>query len=252
MLQNETQKKLKKYGWLKMMEKESNKSQALNRIRSQCNRMLDELVLLAEEVPEELVESFIPQKMMVEIMETLLKQPPKYEGEFSPLKAQLAYKVTDVCLRFFINAHESQLYNSPTLASFVTEQLWKIISTCKDIAYNIELSENLKIAERKNMTYAFKWEELPGKDVSRLLDFLEEVFEHNQTYFATKIEKSRDNKFLTFSTEISEGDIVSGKISIESDWKKAVMTFDDPNDEHKLTFIVMRENNATYLFRSRI
>ena len=184
-------------------------------------------------------------------METLLKQPPKYPGEYSPLKAQLAYKVIDVCLRFFIHAHESQLYNSPALASFVTEQLWKINSTCKDIAYNIELSENLKIAERKNMTYVFKWEELPGKDVSRLLDFLEEVFEHKQTYFATKIEKSRDNKVLIFSTKISEGDKVSGKISIDADWKKAVMTFDDPNDDHKLTFIVMKENNLTYLFRNR-
>ena len=111
MLHTETYSKLIKHSWSKMLKKESNPSQTQNRIRSQCNRMLSELSLLADQIPE----------------------------------------------------------------------------------------VNLKTAEKENIAYWFKWEELPGRDDVRLLDYLES--ELGQTYFIRKMEKNTDGKVLTFSTQ---------------------------------------------------
>ncbi len=153
--------------------------------------------------------------------------------------------MNQIGLKFFIMAYQSQFDNTPTLASLATEQLQKTISICKDIAYRIELDRNMKNAENENMTYCFKWEDLPGKDVTRLLYYLESEF--GQAYFARKIERSQNNKVLSFSTSTEE-DIVAGKITVRDDYKNAVMTFDDDPDQlEKRSFVVMKDTNGTYL-----
>jgi hypothetical protein len=255
LLQNETQRKIREYGWTEMLEKESNKSQAQTRIRSQINRMLSELILLSDQIPTEEAETFIPGKKVAEFVATILKQDPHYFGSVpkfkpSPSMMQLANLLTQICLKFFISAYETQFDNTPMLASPTTEQLQKTISICKEIAYLIERNQSVAVAEKANMICLFKWEELPGMDEVRLLDYLESEF--GQTYFMRNIEKSKNDKILKFFTQISEGDKVVGKITIDNDYKGAKMTFDnDPKDEDKRTFVVMRENNRTYLFKRR-
>lgn len=163
---------------------------------------------------------------------------------------QLANLLTQTCMKFFISVHETQFDNTPTLASPAIEQLQKTISICKEIAYLTERNESVVIAEKENMNYLFKWEELPGMEEVRLLEYLESEF--GQTYFMRKIEKEENDKILKFSTEITEGDKVVGKITIDNDYKGATMTFDnDPKNEDRRTFVVLRENNCTYLFKSR-
>jgi hypothetical protein len=256
LLQNDTRKKLGTHGWTKMLEKESNKSQTQARIRSQISRTLKELTLLADQIPAEEAETFIPGKSVAELIATILKQDPEYFGssppKFKPPPAmmQLAYLLTQICMKFFISTHETQFDNTPTLASPAIEQLQKTVSICKEIAYLTERNESVVVAEKENRSYLFKWEELPGMDEVRLLDYLESEF--GQTYFMKKIEKHEKNKIVRFYTQTSEGDKVVGKITLDNDYKGATMTFDnDPKAEDKRTLVVMRENNYTYLFKSR-
>jgi len=86
------------------------------------------------------------------------------------------------------------------------------------------------------------------------LDYLEAEF--GQTYFARKIEKSENGQILTFSTQIGEGDIVSGKIRLmdaekNGGHRRASMTFDENPNKDKREFIVMKDNNGTYVFKDR-
>jgi hypothetical protein len=252
-----------KYGWSKMLEKESNRSQAITRIKSLSNRMLNDLLLLAEQVPEEEIELFIPREMIAALTRMLLRQrlkdvtkipDPTTVSKPSASRVQLAYLLNEISVQSLISEYKLLFNNTPELANVVTEHIQKATSISRDIVYLIELNEGIALAEKKNLGYLFKWEELPGKDVVRLLDYLE--LEFGQTYFAKKIEKNGNGKVLTFSTQIMEGDIVSGKIKLMDEDKKggyrrAIMTFDDNPIKDRREFIVMNDNNGTYLFKSR-
>lgn len=263
MLHNETRKKIIKYGWSRMLEKESNRSQAITRIKSLSNRMLSDLVLLAEEIPEEEVESFIPRESIATITRTLLRQRTgdivgirdfTTIGKPTASRVQLAYLLNQISVQSLISEYELLFNNTPELASVVTEHLNKATSISRDIAYLIELNAKFAFAEKTDLGYLFKWEELPGKDDSRLLDYLEAEF--GQTYFARKIEKSKDDQILIFSTQIGEGDIVSGKIRLIDEKKKgahrrASLTFDENPNKDNREFIVMKDSNGTYVFKKQ-
>lgn len=246
MLHHGTMKQLRDQNWLEFIKNDSNPSQLKQRIRDSVAEMLAQLTVFAQKIPEDESESYLPRDRIIKVVVSLLKEAKLedvtmnnvFKGEIdlkdlakfdqnipNSRKAFLASSLAELSLSSMIRQYKSLYPNTPHLSGIVTDQLEKTISMCKEIAYKIELIKQNEISIKNNSNYLFKWEEIPGKDEYRFLDFLESEF--GQAYEKIEFVKRNYDKTLWFNTRVGlqDIDIVSGKIEIDVNWKKAEMTF---------------------------
>lgn len=270
MLHEETLKQIRERDWLEVVKNYSNPSVLTRKVRESIAEYLSHLTVFARKIPENELESFMPKDRLIELILSLLKERSFEDTPLSTIisgrgspsdfaihddnvpntrKAFLASSLAEISISHLMRQYRS-LNPDPRLSVPVTDRLQELISMCKAIAETVERRKQDEKAIQENRDYLFKWEEIPGKDENRLLNFLES--EHGQSYQKIEFAKENYDRTLLFKTRIGRQDIdmISGKIEINSDWKTANMTF-DKDDKTIIHFKLNRDDNGTYLFKKK-
>jgi len=148
-------------------------------------------------------------------------------------------------LKYLYKEHHDvlKLHNSPYVQNMVDQDLVYIIKTSWGIKTDADYKE----------TYFFNWEEVPGKDNKKLINYLidemGEVWGENP-----EIKKSDDDKSITVSIKNNSYSIIEGiengktrKVDIENNYLKIRL-----NDEKTHAVLLTEDGSMPYSFHAKL
>jgi hypothetical protein len=105
MLGNSVRKRLSEHKWLDLMQRDSNPTQTWKRTRSQAQTAIDDLVLLANSLPDDKQEQIFNYENVNRLITSMLRQPfwidpdhDQLDGRRTQLAALLAEKGLERCI----------------------------------------------------------------------------------------------------------------------------------------------------------
>lgn len=140
MLGKSVYKSFLELNWLEIERKESNPSQFWHRIRDHANRAINELILLANKLPDEKQEQIFNYVNMKELIESVLTKTDDHtipDEELSDVRrTQLAALLVEEGVKVCIKKYKSLFSETPTLAEPIIDQLNKAKGICRDSIYS--------------------------------------------------------------------------------------------------------------------
>ena len=122
-------------GWNHFLKYESNKSQAWHRLRTQINDAFNDLILLANKLPNEEQSAVFDSKIIEKLMHSLLQLESRKKIEAR--KARLAATFAKVGLEY-CKLHSNVSSKNSSLNELVENELMKAQIYCANIASDLE------------------------------------------------------------------------------------------------------------------
>lgn len=169
--------KIREHSWVEIEEEDSNPTQTWRRLRDQSIEAINDLILLAQKLPEDKQKEIFTVSMIDKFIHQILYlggESPPYPDGLNPRKAELA--ATFVRRGIDVNSNQYLQLNedAPLLVKPTVDHLRQSISICNEISYKLKLRNVEEEAEKIKYRYLFSWKNMLGREKSRLLNFLRE------------------------------------------------------------------------------
>lgn len=192
MLNTDTRRRLKEHGWLDIAKKHSNPSMALSRFRTQAIEAIDDLVLMAQKLPEDVIKDIFNHANIKKLASITVRGsdgPAARESGISVdevRRIQLAALLVDIGMRTCIELYRTRIEKDSDLNKLNIDHLWRAIEICNAISFKSRLPQLEKEAEKDALIYLFNWNrinnvhetkigQVEGEDTNRFLNFLQDI-----------------------------------------------------------------------------
>jgi hypothetical protein len=228
-------KRLLTQNWRDIMTQESNPTQSWHRIRDKANRMINDLILLGEKMPDEKQGEIFDEEKIFRLMRSILWKHDiddientfegiSLDGRRTALSSLMVMVATEVC----VEQYKLLMKDTPNLAEPTISHVRQSAAICRDIAYRSELMERDMDAEKQGLLYLFEWNKISTtKYTPRIAEFIR-----------------KEVRFMY---------IELGPIEVSKDGKNIRGTFTDPpfDSESNWSFILdLNDTKTTATFRA--
>lgn len=262
MLGNGPRSRISERNWLDIKGRESNPYQFWHRIRGQANTAINDLVLLANKLPEEKQEEIFSYANMKRLVESVLAKKDKYMTAPDKLsdvrRTQLAALLVEEGLKICMEKYESLLSETPPLTEPTTDHLNRTKTICKEIAYAVDLHERKFAKEEKELYYLFNWTRIPGSDNDKLIKFIKGEFGEFDVKWIKAINKQDDGNTIFFSYRNSPDPPRIFCIKLDKARGRAIAYNYDPDDEEdevedkvERTLVVKSQYDNLYVYSNK-
>lgn len=188
-------KQLNEQNWLNIIEKDSNATQTWKRLRDKAITAMNDLILLAEKLPNDKQEEIFNRPNIDKLANSILFPLRKdfdydeYDSRRTRLAAILAEKSIRKCI-----SQTSKIVRRPEFIEDLITGLRKSISNCAVIALETEV---ISIESQNTiLTYLFDWNNVLGNNEdNKLKQFLK--YNYNQDWLEdARIKRNKDNKTI--------------------------------------------------------
>ncbi len=202
-------KKLLEHNWEKIEKQDSNHTQAWHRIRKQSITALDDLILLAQKLPEGKQGQIFSTKKIDRLVSCLLSMEGNHSSSnyLSSRKAELAALLVERGINVNVFHYSRLEQDIPSLIVPTVNHLKQSVSMCNDISYKIRLKNAEAEASEIKHEYLFSWNNMLGKEKNRLIDFIKSktANEPVQIIWTTFKRESREIQFdFVLGNELSK------------------------------------------------
>jgi hypothetical protein len=189
-------RKLNEQNWLRIIEQDSNATQTWKRLRDKAITAINDLILLAEKLPDDKQEEIFNKHNIDKLANSILLPLRKdfdydeYDSRRTRLAAILAEKGIKKCI-----SQTTKIIRPGLLSEELIPGLRKSISSCNEIAIETE-ARNVE-SQSTTLTYLFDWNKVPGNhEDNELKQFLK--YKYNQDWVEDAIIKRRKNSKIIF------------------------------------------------------
>jgi hypothetical protein len=212
MLSKVIRKKLYELDWLDIEKQESNPSQAWRRLKDQAITALNDLILLANKLPEDKQkEIFSPNRIEVFVAQILdIGEDYPLHDISNPRKAEIASRLVNRGIKLNSIQFRESSHETPSLIEPALDHLTHSVKICNEISYKMRL-KNIQETEGSGYQYLFSWNDILDKQKNRLLDFIMSKYGDDNIEILNAHTK-RSNKRLEVSFGIDTG-ILQDEIS---------------------------------------
>jgi hypothetical protein len=216
MLTQTIRKKIREQNWLDIEKHDSNPSQAWRRLKDQAITALNDLILLANKLPEDKQkEIFSPNRIEVFVAQMLdIGEDYQFHDVFNPRKAELASRLVNRGIKLNSIQFRESNHDTPSLIEPALDHLRHSVNICNEISYKMRL-KNIQEEETEGSgyQYLFSWNDMLDKQKNRLLDFIISKYGYDNNIEILSKHTKRSNKRLDVSFGIDTGilhDEISG------------------------------------------
>jgi hypothetical protein len=137
MLEKSTIKKLSEHDWLTFVKHDANPSQTSFRFKSQANRAIKDLVLLADKLPNTIQKEIFSYLNIQELVKSILKENFDTDSDGEARRAHLAALLVKEGIEVCAQYYRSRVEGNPILNQPLLDQLYRISNFCEEIAYKV-------------------------------------------------------------------------------------------------------------------
>ena len=150
MLSKSMRKKLFERNWLNIEKQDSNPSQFWRRLKDQSITAINDLILLANKLPEDKQrEIFSPPRIEALLAQILdLGELGLSNKDFNSRKSEIAARLVKRGIDLNVNQYVNSSIDTPSLIKPTLDHLRQTVSICDDISYNMKL-KNIEEEESK-------------------------------------------------------------------------------------------------------
>jgi hypothetical protein len=238
MLENSTYRKFIEHDWVHIWNNESNPSQFWHRIRTQANRAINQLIKLANKLPDEKQQEIFNYSDMKKFIISILEKG-NYADPMDELsdarRTQLAALLVEEGIKVCIKKYELLHNETRTLTEPTTIHLNKAKDICKEIAYIVDLNQRKLAAEQEKLIHLFNWNRIPGSDNEKLIKFMKAEFGEFDDKWVRAIKKQDHGNtiFFSFRNFPKEKSASVFYIKMGNDRKSATVYNYDPDDDEE-------------------
>ncbi len=185
-------KKLNAHNWLEIARRDSNPSQTLYRFRSQGNRAINDLILLAEKLPDDTLKDIFNYTNISKLASAILEKNEVGDSttvdEDAGRRIQLATRLVEIGIETCINQYQSKIEQNSVLNKYVIDELREARDLCNEISFKIRLPRIEEAAKKEDLIYLFNWNkieevyepkvvsDLKGEQTKKFAEFLESKY----------------------------------------------------------------------------
>jgi hypothetical protein len=249
MFKNDIRKKLLKHKWVGIMNDSKNPTQSWHRIRTQAVRGLNDLTLLAENLPDEKQgEIFDTNKIFSFMNAILLNTRPSR-------RTALAKTMVMLGIRECTSQYKLLMEETPDLGEPIISHLRQSVAICADIAHRSELMERDINADKQGMAYLFEWNTIiknTTKYAGRFVKFL--AREVDSPVSIGSLELSNDGKSIrgTFNTDYDLESYWSFILELNDETNIGFKVFDENGNERaSKNLIVKKDGDSIFVYEKK-
>ena len=244
-------KQLSEQNWLRIIEEDSNATQTWKRLRDKAITAINDLILLAEKLPDDKQEEIFNRLNIDKLANSILFRLRKdfdydeYDSRRTRLAAILAEKSIKKCI-----SQTSRIARRPELIEDFIAGLRKSISNCAVIALETEVIST----ESQNtiLDYLFDWNNvLDNHEDNKLKQFLK--YNYNQDWVEdARIKRSKDNKTIFInSTRTNNSNSITIRIADDKTSANLLISDADGKEIVNRNFVVKDNGDRTLVYYKR-
>ena len=247
MLGNSLRKRLSEQNWINIIKEDSNPTQTWNRGRDKVNRGINDIILLAQKLPNDKQEELFNINNIKKIAVYLLQsvEDDRDYDEIRCTKNTLSGILAEKGLLKCMSQYNKIIQKRPELSEATTTQLQKAISICNAIALEIESRQYEN--DNENLIFLFEWNKIcrSDDDDNKLKQLLVREFDIKTWIESAHIEKSHnDNTISIIPAESNNRSSISIKLNdMKTSARLSVCNDYDNEVSHKN--LVVKINDGT-------
>jgi hypothetical protein len=191
MLKKDMRKKLTERKWLEISKRDTNPTQTLHRLKSQANRAINDLVLLAGKLPEDTQAEIFSYKNMEKLIEAIISGHEDTNmqslSEFRNRITHISYLLLKSGISVCIGNYTNYVEQDPILYSATVDKLRNAIEVCEAISLKMYMIGSYKAG----LDFLFNWskithaewtsmDKIVGEENRRLIQYVNYEFGHGK------------------------------------------------------------------------
>jgi hypothetical protein len=188
MLKKDMRKKLSERKWLNLAKRDTNPTQTLLRLRRQAVRAIDDLVILANKLPEDTQAEIFSYKNLEKLIHAIFggyeDTDARTYSQFESRKAHISYLLANAGISHCIPNYMNYVEQDPVLNRATVEKLRNAADICEAIALKMLTRES---SYKVGLVFLFNWskitpaewtstDKIQGEDNMRLIRYLSNEF----------------------------------------------------------------------------
>ena len=257
MLGNRVRKQLSDHNWLDLMRQESNPTQTWKRTQIQVQKAIDDLVLLADSLPDDKQEQIFNYENINRLISSILRQPFWIDSDHDELdgrRIQLAALLVEVSLKMCIAQYKTIIEKDEILSAANISLLQNAINLSNHIALKLQLQERELKTKNENLIFLFNWNNILHSDnSSRLRQFLKRGFDLKEWIESAMIKKTEDDKTISFNAKEENNNLTSISIKLNDNKTGATLSIYDKygNEQYNKKLIIKDENGNLNVYAKK-
>jgi hypothetical protein len=252
LLSKTTRKHLMEYNWDYAEKKDSNPSQTRSRLRNNLKTVLNELVLIADKLPEKELNEIFASKSLEPFVRSLI-DPLIAQKLLDPRRTRLSAMMIEICVHFCIRQIEFFMDETPNFKEPIVSRLRESIEISNDLANKIELDELRSKGNKENLVYLFNWSEALKRDKARVDDFISRRLD----LFPCGLEsltrsRYRNSLMCRIGLDgVEDGRSLEFKIDRKNETGVAILFDENHNETRRVKLMIKEGNNETYIYMKK-
>lgn len=185
-------KKLTERKWLEISKRDTNPTQTLHRLKSQANRAINDLVLLARKLPEDTQAEIFSYENMEKLIEAIIGEHEDISmlslSEFRNRITHISYLLLKLGISVCIGNYINYIEQDPVLHSATVDKLRNTIETCEAISLKMYM---IGSSYKAGLDFLFNWskitheewtsmDKIVGEQNRRLIQYVNYEFGHGK------------------------------------------------------------------------
>ena len=217
MLSKQLRKNLSERNWLNIERQESNPSQTWLRLKKQSITAINDLILLANKLPEDKQkEIFSPARVEALVVQILyLGIFSQSHKDFNSRKSEIAARLIKRGIDLNINQYVNSSPDTPSLIKPTLDHLRQTVDICNDISYKMKLNSIDEEMEGSEYRYLFSWKNMLTREESRLISFILSKTGDDFAQIINVQNKGNNRRVIDFGVDTGEPEVgVQGTFQI--------------------------------------
>lgn len=231
------------------MRQDSNPTQTWKRMQSQVQQAIDDLVLVADSLPDDKQEQMFNYENVNRLISSILRQPFWIDSDHDELdsrRTQLAALLARMGLNKCITQYTTIVEKDVTLSAANVSLLQNAINLSNQIALKIQLQERELRTNNGTLVYLFNWSNVLNTDSNRLREFLKKEFDLEDWIKSATIKKTEDDKTIFFSVREDNNTLTSISIKLnDNDTNATLSIYDENGNEQHNKKLIVKDGNGT-------
>jgi hypothetical protein len=209
MLSKSIRKKIFERDWVTIEKRESNPSQFWRRLKNQSITAINDLILLANKLPEDKQgEIFSPTRIEAFVAQILdLGELGLSHKDFNSRKSEIAARLVKRGIDLNICQYVESSPDTPSLIKPTLNHLRQTVNICDDISYKMKLKNIEEKEEGSKYRYLFSWNNMLTREKDRLMSL---IVSKTGDYFAEirNVQDKKNNKrIIEFGIDTGEPEV---------------------------------------------
>ena len=209
MLSKSIRKKIFERDWVTIEKRESNPSQFWRRLKNQSITAINDLILLANKLPEDKQgEIFSPTRIEAFVAQILdLGELGLSHKDFNSRKSEIAARLVKRGIDLNICQYVESSPDTPSLIKPTLNHLRQTVNICDDISYKMKLKNIEEKEEGSKYRYLFSWNNMLTREKDRLMSL---IVSKTGDYFAeirNVQDKENNKRIIEFGIDTGEPEV---------------------------------------------